>query len=70
MTTTAQYRTEALEAEKQLRWKDAALLWGKAMNAYPKRLAVGALYQKDMTNMLARAKSCVHAANAQEKGEM
>lgn len=65
MTTTAEYRTEAMKAEQELRWADAAVLWGKAMNAYPEaiRRAGGQLYQRDMKNMLDRARSCTLAAH-------
>lgn len=65
MTTTAQYRAEALQAEKELRWADAAMLWGKAINAYPMptRRAGRQLYRKDMLKMLSRARACVLSAN-------
>lgn len=60
--TTAYYRTEALRAEQELRWEDAARFWGKAMDAYPSLLRNGALYKRDMQQMLDRAKACVLAA--------
>ena len=51
--TTAQLRCEALELEDRLELEAAARLWDLAADRYPD--PIGALAQRDITNMRERA---------------
>lgn len=53
--TTATLRRQAEEAEADLRWADAAILWDQAADRHPGK---GALAERDIAMMRRRAEVC------------
>lgn len=58
--TTAQFRAQAQQAERELDWQHAAYYWACAIEAYPD--ARGALAQRDLAKMTAQRDAARKAA--------
>lgn len=71
MKTTADYRSKALEHEKNMGWAKAAKCWEMAIQAYPSHIG-SALAEFDIKRMTARMGDCRWAAarKKREKGRM
>lgn len=66
MKTTAAYRSEALEHERNLRWAKAAKCWEMAIRAYPPHEG-SALAEFDIKRMTARMGDCQRAATQKKR---